>query len=629
MTWDLLDRIRSLAPGCAVFNHYGPTEATVGVAAFRADREGARESATVPLGRPLAGRLYVLGSGLEPMPPGLPGELFIGGSNLARGYLGRPDLTAWRFLPDPFGEAPGGRLYRTGDLSSLRPGGELEFLGRIDEQVKVRGFRVEPGEVAAALAGHPGVEQAFVLARRDGPAPSSSVRLAAYFTAVSGAEPDAEELRAFLRRALPEPMVPSAFVLLEALPRTRNGKIDLAALPAPEEVRPEEGVGLGAPRTGAEEVLRTIWREVLGHDEIGVHDNFFELGGDSILSIQIIARANQAGLRLTPRQIFQHQTIAGLAAVAGTAPAVRSEQGAVTGPVPLLPIQRRFFELESPEPWHWNMALLLKVSPSLDRDLLPAVLGHLLAHHDALRLRFRREGGVWRQHNAAPGADVPYCVVDLTGIPSERRGRPGRRGCRRRSAAWTWSADRWCAWWFRPWGRAEPAADRGPSHGHGRRVVADPDGRPGDGLGAARPRRDSAAAGQDHLLQALGGTAGRPCPVARDPGRARALGDGPQEGDTPAQGPRGWGQHVASGRILSVELSEEETRELLQEVPKAYNTQIEDTLLTALARAFGAWTGEAALLVEMEGHGREDLPRRRLGADRRAGSPRCIPWGSI
>jgi len=609
LTWDLLDRIRSLAPGCAVFNHYGPTEATVGVAAIRVDGEGGRDSATVPLGRPLAGtRLYVLGSGFEPMPPGLPGELFIGGSNLARGYLGRPDLTSERFLPDPFAEGPGGRLYRTGDLARHRPGGELEFLGRIDQQVKVRGFRVEPGEVAAALEEHPGMGQAFVLARRDGPDPSSSVRLVAYFTAASEVAPDAEELRAFLRRHLPEPMVPSAFVLLETLPRTRNGKVDRSALPAPEEARPEDGAGSVAPRTTAEEILQTIWREVLGRDKIGVHDNFFELGGDSILSIQIIARANQAGLRLAPRQIFQHQTIAGLAAVAGTVPVVWSEQGIVTGPVPLLPIQRRFLELESPEPWHWNMALLLEVKPGLDPAHLLAALGHLLAHHDALRLRLEREGEVWRQHNAAPDGDIPFCIVDLTAIASVA---------------------------MAVWDDAANQAQRSLDLEHGplvRMVRFDLESEPSrlliavhhlavDGVSwrilvedletvwtqldrGEAPRLPAKTSSFKHWAERLAGHArsteilGELEHWAADARRraARLPRDLEDRANT-----------VASGRSLSVELSEEETRELLQEVPKAYNTQIEDALLTALARAFGAWTREGTLLVEMEGHGREEI----------------------
>jgi amino acid adenylation domain-containing protein/non-ribosomal peptide synthase protein (TIGR01720 family) len=609
LSWGLVDRIRALSPGCAVFNHYGPTEATIGVATFRVDGETGRAGATVPLGRPLAGtRLYVLGSGWEPMPPGVPGELAIGGANVARGYLGQPSLTAGLFLPDPFGEEEGGRLYRTGDLVRRLPGGYLEFLGRIDQQVKIRGFRIEPGEVAAALQEHPGVSQAFVLAQRDGSDPRAPLRLVAWYTAAPGAGPEAEELRAFLRRSLPEPMVPSRLVPLETLPRTRNGKVDRAALPLPEEGRAEDATGFVAPRTTVEEILRSIWSEVLGRDGIGVHDNFFQLGGDSILSIQVIARANRAGLRLTPRQIFQRQTIAELAAVVGTAPVVQAEQGIVTGPVPLSPIQRRFFELEPPEPWHWNMTLLFEVRPGLDPGLLPAALAHLLAHHDALRLRFTREGGVWRQHNAPFAGEPPFSVVDLTAVGP------------RAAAAWEDLAT-----------QVQRSLDleRGPLVRLVRFVL---EGVPDRLLVAAHhlgidgvswrilvedlervwmqldcgepPRLPAKTTSFKHWAERLAGH-------ARSPEILREL-------DHWAAEPRRWAPRlprdlwggantVASGRSLRIELSEEETRDLLQEVPKAYNTQIEDVLLAALVRAFSSWTGEEALLLEMEGHGREEI----------------------
>jgi aryl carrier-like protein len=236
--------------------------------------------------------------------------------SLARGYLGRPDLTAERFVPDPFAAIPGARLYRTGDLARRRPSGELDFLGRLDHQVKVRGFRIELGEIEAALAACPGVAGAAVLARRDG---SREPRLVAY---VAPEGQSAAALRSGLERRLPAYMIPTAWVFLPALPQTPNGKVDRRALPAPEPESGEPGAFYLAPRNPVEATLAQVWAEVLRLPRVGVHDNFFTLGGDSILTIQVVARCRERGLEATPRQLFRHQTVAALAeAVALAVPA--------------------------------------------------------------------------------------------------------------------------------------------------------------------------------------------------------------------------------------------------------------------------------------------------------------------
>ncbi|HEY0606761.1 MAG TPA: amino acid adenylation domain-containing protein, partial [Herpetosiphonaceae bacterium] len=385
----------------------------------------------LPIGRPVANtQIYALDARLQPVPIGVPGELFIGGDGLARNYLNQPGQTAARFVPNPFSDVPGARLYRTGDLVRYRPDGNLEFLGRSDAQVKVRGFRVELGEVEAALGQHPGVRDAVVILRGDGP---GGKQLVAYV--VENQEPRTEnqgnspepgsrflvlgssELRSFLLDRLPEYMVPSAFVLLDVLPLTSHGKVDRAALPAPDTARPELAETFAAPQTATETLLAAIWASVLRREQIGIHDNFFALGGDSILSIQIIARANQAGLRLTPRQLFQHQTIASLAAVAGTAPEQTAEQGLVTGPVPLTPIQHWFFTQDLPERHHWNQSALFEVRQPLDGALLEQAVQQVLAHHDALRLRVERTADGWRQIN--PGLDATPLVqaFDLRAVP--------------------------------------------------------------------------------------------------------------------------------------------------------------------------------------------------------------------
>ncbi|HKH82613.1 MAG TPA: phosphopantetheine-binding protein, partial [Gemmatimonadales bacterium] len=249
----------------------------------------------------------------NPVPIGVAGELYIGGAGLARGYLNRPEITAERFVPHPFSDRPGARLYRTGDLVRYRPDGNLEFLGRVDEQVKIRGFRIEPGEVDAALAAHPAVRQSAVVTREDKP---GGKRLVAYYVASDrGQEPTTSELRAFMKAKVPEYMVPSAFVGLEAFPLTPNGKIDRRALSsAPEVSHSVSEGGFVAPRTPTEEQLVEIWEEVLGLKQVGVHDDFFDLGGHSLLATRVIWRVHDAfGVELPLLSIFEEPTVAGLA----------------------------------------------------------------------------------------------------------------------------------------------------------------------------------------------------------------------------------------------------------------------------------------------------------------------------
>ncbi|HEV7783775.1 MAG TPA: non-ribosomal peptide synthetase, partial [Thermoanaerobaculia bacterium] len=295
-----------------VVNTYGPTETTI--VATRCDLPaGLAIRGEVPIGRPVAGaRAYVADPFLELAPAGVPGELCVGGSGLARGYLGRPDLTAERFVPDPWAAEPGARLYRTGDLVRLLPMDDLEFLGRVDDQVKIRGFRVELREVETALGLHPAVAEAVVAAREDVP---GDRRLAAYFVPRDpAASLGPAELRAFLKERLPEYMVPAAFVALEALPLTPSGKVDRRALPAPGGARPEREGDFVTPRTAAEETVAAIWREVLGLDRVGATDNFFELGGHSLLLPQVMHRLRSAfQIEIPLRTLFDEPSVESLA----------------------------------------------------------------------------------------------------------------------------------------------------------------------------------------------------------------------------------------------------------------------------------------------------------------------------
>jgi amino acid adenylation domain-containing protein/non-ribosomal peptide synthase protein (TIGR01720 family) len=433
------------AAGRRLVNAYGPTEVTVCATAGDYRHDARR----LTLGRPLANlRVHVLDHRLELLPLGRPGELCVSGEGLARGYLRRPDLTAERFRPDPFAPQPGARLYRTGDLARHQSDGELEFLGRIDQQVKVRGVRVEPGEIEALLSEHPRVGEAAVIATaaagdpgEPGDGAAGRRRLLAFVVprrapaapaggaladAEAGPGPEPGELRDFLAARLPAAMVPAAFVRLGALPLTPAGKVDRRALarlqPAIESLAAPERV---APRTPVEALLAGIWAEVLGRGgqggEISVHDNFFELGGDSILSIQVAARAVRAGCRITPKQLFECQTVAALAQVAETAAALAAEPEPVIGPLPLTPIQRWYLDPLPIDPQHFNQSLLLRPGRHLAPEVVARAWGAVLLHHDALRLRFAEEAGGWRQWCEPPAGPVPFACLDLSALPDAGR----------------------------------------------------------------------------------------------------------------------------------------------------------------------------------------------------------------
>nr|WP_275899242.1 non-ribosomal peptide synthetase [Pyxidicoccus caerfyrddinensis] len=318
-SWALMEQVRALAPDCEVFNHYGPTETTVGVLAGRVEWPAAGSSpATVPLGRPLShSRLYVLDERLQPVPVGVPGELFIGGAQVTRGYLNRPELTAERYVPDIYSTTPGARMYRSGDKVRWLADGRVEFIGRADFQVKVRGFRVEPGEIATVLREHPAVREALVVAREDVP---GDKRLVAYV--VSSEPVRTESLRAFVQERLPAHMVPSAFVSLEALPLTPNGKVDRKALPSPDVSAAR--AQYVAPRTPLEEQLAQAFAEVLNLERVGVEDDFFALGGHSLLAVRLIALIRErTGLTLPLSSLFQGATVERLASLAPPSPEVR------------------------------------------------------------------------------------------------------------------------------------------------------------------------------------------------------------------------------------------------------------------------------------------------------------------
>jgi amino acid adenylation domain-containing protein/non-ribosomal peptide synthase protein (TIGR01720 family)/FkbM family methyltransferase len=929
--WELLRRVREAMPDCEILNHYGPTETTVGVLVHQLEDISDNSQKKPPIGRPLSNiQVYILDRYGHPVSVGAAGELHVGGCGLARGYLNHPQLTAERFVPNPFSKEPGARLYRTGDRARFLPDGTVEFLGRMDQQVKLRGYRIELGEIEAALVKHPTVKDAVVVAREDvtgekrlvaylvarpqqatglegperyrlpngmeifhcgrtevaylyqeifeqrsylrhgiqlppkacvfdvganigmftlfvrqhcpdariyafEPIPSifetlrsnlelygpnakifnyglaEEVKAAAFtyyphFPARSGlsvyadaadeinvtrqflhnqrrksgeanpadfadellegkfaseiqagelrslskviseegveridllkidvqraemdvlrgieeadwakieqivvevhnlkghagqgrvaetvslleqrgytvaveqdealrstdrynvyarrngratkaeslsdvemAEPYPQqegdgawasagltnaELRKYLEGKLPDYMIPSSFVLLEQLPLTPNGKLNRDALPAPEQHHAISAKAYRPPRTLVEEQLSGIWAEVFGVERVGISDNFFELGGDSIIGIQIVARAVQAGLSLTPKLLFQYQTIAELASVvtdskpaeAFTAPP--SAPQLITGEVPLTPIQRWFFEQRLTASHHWNQSLLLDLRQALDISLLRRVIAGLMRHHDALRLRYvEDQPGVWRQYNAgAEALAEPPCVcVDLSALSSTKAQfamlarttaqlqeslsltdgpllrvalfELGEKRGQRLFLVIHHLAVDGVSWriLLEDLQRAYEQAARGeeialPSKTLSFKAWAE---------GLQRYARESAAL----RAEASYWETQLAKPTIRLP-VDRAI---EQEESPPVKSVNS----VGSARSLTLSLSADATRALLQDVPGVYRTQINDVLLTALVRAFQQWTGEpGALCVEVEGHGREEI----------------------
>ena len=592
----LLDRIRELSPELTIWNHYGPTETAVGCATQLIDPE----NHTISIGTPLANNtLYILDEQLRPVSIGVAGELYVGGAQVARGYVNSPELTAESFVPDPFCETPGGRLYRTGDMARYLTDGRIELLGRMDQQLKLRGYRIEPEEIQAVLNQHPQVAQSVVVARED----EGQKRLVAYV--VGKGSPSADDLRAFLGERLPDYMAPSRFVSLEALPLTANGKIDRQALPAPEAVEKQY---VGA-RNSVEQELSRIWAAVLGIAEPGINENFFELGGDSILGIQIIARANQAGMNLVTKQLFQHQTIAELAAVAENGLAPRADQGIVTGEAPLTPVQSRFFSLALPEPHHYNQAKLLKLREPVDSLCLRQALESVLDHHDALRLRFFRTAQTWKQIFSEPGSELPFERIDIAGcddteVSAKLSAEAARLHAslnlqagpiirvalfdgRNKNASYLLFVIHHLAVDEVSWSVLLEDVETA----YRQRVA---------GEQVSLPLKTTSFKTWSEELTRISQSATIaeeiPYWTTRPPQIATRLPIDKQGANT-----------VASRHTVSVSLTAADTDAILHELPAKHRTQINDVLLAALTRTFTGWTRSSSLLIDLEGHGREHL----------------------
>ncbi|MCY1035334.1 amino acid adenylation domain-containing protein [Corallococcus sp. BB11-1] len=601
-----VEQLQQAAPHCRIHNHYGPTETTVGVMTFRFDPARPFAARTqLPLERPIDNtRVYVLDARMRPVPVGVSGELYVGGAALARGYLGRPELTAQAFIPDPFSVAPGARLYRTGDLGRHLSDGTLEHLGRADSQVKYHGYRVELSELRHALTQHPQVRDGVVLLKHD---TNGNEVLVAYYVARQELEP--EELRAFLAERLIDEVLPNLYIHLRKLPLTLNGKPHYDALPSIEQARQKQRKARVPPRTESEATLARIWSQVLNLEGVGVHDNFFGLGGDSILCIQVISKANQAGLRLTPRQLFQHQTIAELASVATEAPAVPAiVEAPLTGPLPLTPIQRWFFDQESPEPDAWCILVPLDARQPLDVARLQQALSALLDRHDALRLRAVRGPSGWEATVAPQGAPFPLERVDLSAEPDATVEAQVRQVEQRLQQGLHLSTGPVVAAAFLDFGARRPARVLIAAH----RLVV-------DGVSWRILFEHLQSAYEQLLTQER-------CEL---PPRTRSLKAWVEALQRHATtGAREelahWSTAGAPTGLLPVDrveaalpltldqrvaftLTPEESRALLHTLPERHHSEIGELLIAALAKTLCGWSGQPHLRLDLEGHGREDL----------------------
>ncbi|YAF98108.1 MAG: amino acid adenylation domain-containing protein [Nodularia sp. CChRGM 3473] len=609
---NLVETLRQYTQECQIINHYGPSETTVGVSTYTLSLEHEQTSDTVPIGRPLANtQIYILDEHLQPVPIGVCGELYIGGNNLARGYINHPELTSEKFIRNPFqnSQLESERLYKTGDLGRYLPDGNIEFLGRADQQVKIRGFRIEIAEIESALQEYDGIKENTVLARSD---ESGKQRLVAYFVPHQESEVVVNDLSDFLKTRLPDYMIPSAFVQLQAFPLTPNGKINYQALPAPESVNPGITGKFVAPRNPIEAAIANIWAGVLKLQRVGIYDNFFALGGDSIISIQIIARLNQAGLQLTPKQLFEYPTVAELAAVASSISDVKAEQTTVTGSVLLTPIQHWFFEQNLCELHHWNQSLLLEVPPNIDPALLEQALQYVQEHHDALRLQFVQQESIWQQFNAGieQVEKITLIYEDLTAIPTTQQEDALQvRACELQASLnlATGSLIR-VALFDLGQNRAKRllivihhlAVD-----GISWRVLL-------EDLQQAYQQLDQKQVVQlplkttsfKHWSEFLYEYAQSSELQSEIPYWLKASSQ--LISPLPIDYPGGANTVELANQVL-VSLSVAETKALLQDLPAAYHTQINDVLLTALVQTFSQWTGQGSLLVDLEGHGRESI----------------------
>ncbi|MEA5517932.1 non-ribosomal peptide synthetase [Limnoraphis robusta] len=609
-----VNKLLKKIPNCKLVNGYGPTESTTFSCCYSITNI-AQISQSVPIGYPIYNtQIYVLDRYFHPVPTGVPGELYIGGDGLARGYLNRADLTAEKFIPNPFNpQITSHRLYKTGDLVRYKQDGTLEYLGRLDNQVKVRGFRIEIGEIEAVLTQHSSVQDVAVITDNQ----PVKKRLIAYVVLDKNSEAIQNQslnilsqLRSFLTEKLPDYMIPALFVPIESLPLTANGKVDYRALSQRELIQLEPQLEFVNPETEIEMKLAEIWSEILQIERVGIHDNFFEIGGDSILAIQIISKASKVGIQLTPKQIFQAQTIAELAAIATVDQTINSEQGLIIGSVPLTPIQHWFFENHKQDIYHFNQATLLEVKQSIDIAILEKTIQQLLIHHDALRLQFEQTELGWKQTITYPNSEVPLTYFDLSNLPEPQQ-----------NQALEFTVNEVHKSLNLLTGSLVRVALLNLGCERGYRLLFVIHHLAVDGLSWRILLEDfqtiyEQLKNNQKLYLSLKTTS------------LKQWSDALQEyanSDLIQQERNYWltiltqetdslpidycwvKNTVQASETVTISLSLEKTKALLKDIPSAYNTHINDILLTALTQTISSWTGQNSLLVDLENHGRESM----------------------
>ena len=615
----LLTDLRNVLHG-EIHNMYGPTETTIWSTTTPIRGEH------IHIGRPIKNtQVYVLDPNLQPVPINIPGELYIGGDGVTRGYLHHPELAAEKYVPDPFSSVPGARLYKTGDLVRYLPDGNIEYLGRIDQQVKLHGYRVELSEIETVLRQHPAVRDAALVVKEVSP---GDKRLVAYLILEpsDSLQERSHDLHVFLKDRLPAYMLPSAFVPLDTFPLTPNGKLNRRALPSPDAGYMNGANAYREPSTPVEELMASIWRQILRVEKIGIADNFFQLGGDSILTIRLVSRLNQAGLHVTARQIFQYQTIAELSSVITPASTVAMEQDIVTGEVLLTPIQHWFFAQNLPSPHHYNQALLLELHQPFEPELLQESFRHLLLHHDTLRLRFWQEEGTWhsayQDGNDAASYNDSFSQIDLSALDILQQNAVIEAEMNRLNASLDIHKGALIRATLFILGSSAPERLFIVIHhlvidGISWRVLLEDLYTVYEQLSqkqpVALPGRTTSFQTWSHLLHSYAQSAAMRSEAPYWLHQSHRI-----VSRLPQDYPHGLNQE-SSSHTLWIALNNEETRALLYNVPSAYHTQIDDVLLAALTQAYTGWTGQTCMLIDLEGHGREEIVE---GAD----ISRTIGW---
>ena len=585
-------------------NMYGITETTVHVTYREIEWEHIEGGQSI-IGKPIPTlNIYILNQEKSLAPIGVAGELYVGGSGLARGYLNQPELTAEKFIKDPFSTNPNARLYKTGDLGRWLPDGNIEYLGRIDDQVKIRGFRIELGEIESVLNQNETISQGVVLAKAD---KQGTKRLVGYVVSHQKAF-DKQAIQAWLNEKLPEYMVPAIWVELSSIPLTSNGKVDRKALPEPELT--DLSAEYVAPRNETEAKLAVIWQELLGLEQVGIYDNFFELGGDSILTIQIVSRMRRLGYIIQPRDIFNHQVIANLSAIIGKqAGHEASEQGLLSGAFGLLPIQKWYLERADKDISHYNQSVLLNVNKNITGEMLQLVVEQLTLQHDALRLSFAKHEGLWKQiYETKPGKLIQE---DLRKISKDNLADQINilANVYQKSLSIEQGQLARIVWMQTPKGedynRLLIIIHHLAVDGVSWRILLSDIDQLLDGLVNA-----------EKVTLGTKGSSYRQWHEAIDQysQNSKLL---LQKGywQNVVNGYTGLPQdHTFSGGIrlkdmrkYQVKLEAGQTRKLLQDVPKVYHTDINDLLLSALSSTLCNWSGKSQVVIGLEGHGREAI----------------------